>query len=107
MSIGANDAAPGHQLFYVAETQRKPEVEPHDMTDDFCRIAEAAIWLGFFITLLYKIFPLLVSWQYRRSRWIFHLTTCYVCPNGRVEPKSSPSQVMSAVEFRIQQGGEW
>src|SRR5471030_1878893 len=43
-----DDATAGHQLFYVAKTQREPEVEPHDMTDDFCRVAEATVELGFF-----------------------------------------------------------
>jgi len=43
-----DDATAGHQLFYVAKTQREPEVEPHDMTDDVCPVAEATVALGFF-----------------------------------------------------------
>lgn len=38
-----DDAAAGHQLFYVAKTQREPKVEPHDLTDDFGRVAQAAV----------------------------------------------------------------
>lgn len=38
-----DDATAGHQLFYVAKTQREPEVEPHDVADDFLRIAESAL----------------------------------------------------------------
>jgi len=55
------DATACHQLLYVAKTQREPEIEPYDMTDDFCRVAETAVELGFFIPLLYKIFSTPVS----------------------------------------------
>lgn len=38
-----DDATAGYPLFYVAKTQREPEVEPHDVADDFRRIAESAV----------------------------------------------------------------
>lgn len=38
-----DDATACHQLFYVAKTQREPEVKPDDMPDDFCWVAEAAV----------------------------------------------------------------
>src|SRR5471032_2199302 len=52
-----DDATAGHQLFYVAKTQREPEVEPYDMTDDFCRVAEAAVESGFFHPVTLQNFP--------------------------------------------------
>src|SRR5471032_2402333 len=51
------DATTGHLLFYVAKTQREPEVEPHDMTDDFRRVAEAAVELRFFHPATLQNFP--------------------------------------------------
>ena len=38
-----DDAPAGHELFYVAKTQREPEVEPHDMADEFRQVAESAV----------------------------------------------------------------
>lgn len=47
-----NGAETGHQFLNVAKTQRKPEVEPHHVADDFRWIAQPAVNLGFFIPLL-------------------------------------------------------
>jgi len=52
-----DDATASHQFFYVAKTQREPEVEPHDMTDDFCWVAEAAVKWGFFHPAILQNFP--------------------------------------------------
>ena len=45
--VSDNDATAGHQLLNVAKTQRKSEVQPHDMADDLDWITEAAVDIGF------------------------------------------------------------
>lgn len=44
--VGHDDTPAGNQLFDVAKTERKTEVEPYYMADDLARVTEAAVKLG-------------------------------------------------------------